>query len=317
MCIVALALGAHSRYPLVIASNRDEFYARPTRALDWWLPATAVSPAQTSAAATPLRAAGASTGPSTSPILSGRDLQAGGTWMGLTAFGRLALLTNIRGAAKPDPAAPSRGQIVTDWLAHQGADSTFWSRLAARPHNGYNLLAADVAAGAWFWASNTSAAPLRLGPGLYGLSNAALDTPWPKVTALKARLAAALERSSSVDALAAALFEALADRTVPADPLLPDTGVGLEAERLLGSAFIDMPVRGYGTRCSTLLITERGAGGERTHVLERSFDGNRSGASSLRRTVLDEWPLRVCHAEDTQAPAPSRVFDAALDTVAL
>lgn len=283
MCLVALALGAHPRYPLVIAANRDEFHTRAAAPLAWWSPdATA------------------------QPILSGRDLDAGGTWMGLTAAGRLALLTNIRAPRTHDPVAPSRGQIVTDWLTGTDDVDRFWNRTVSRRHNGFNLIAADVSAGDWFCASSASLAPQPLLAGIYGLSNAALETAWPKVVALKARLGDALAQDHSVEALALALFDALADRTPAADSLLPETGVALDVERQLSSAFVDASARGYGTRCSTLLITERVGRHDRTHVLERSFDINRAAPSRLRRTLLEAWPPAsgTCTATPPRALRP-------------
>ena len=130
MCLLALALGVHARFPIVVAANRDEFYARPTEPLGWWSPA----------ADAPL-------------VLSGRDLEAGGTWMGLTAAGRLAMLTNIRAPSQQDPDAESRGRIVTDWLTGSEDPETFWTHVESRRHNGFNLIAADASTGRWFWAA--------------------------------------------------------------------------------------------------------------------------------------------------------------------
>jgi len=267
MCLVALALAVHPRFPLVIAANRDEHFARPTAPLDWWSPA--------------------STGPA---VLSGRDLEAGGTWMGVSAVGRLALLTNIRAPSQHDPDALSRGRIVTEWLTGSDEPDRFWRSVASRRHNGFNLIAADLMRGEWFWAANRGIEPIRLSTGIHGLSNAELDTPWPKVVTLKQRLATALAESGSVDGLAADLFDALADRTIVTDGGLPDTGMPIEIERQLSSAFIDMPARGYGTRCSTLLIGERVDGVDRLHVLERTFGADPTAPPRLRRTIVDHWP---------------------------
>ena len=249
MCLVALALDQSRRFPLVLASNRDEYFKRPAARLAWWTPQ-----------------------PGDPAVLGGRDLESGGTWLGLTAQGRLALVTNMRGTSAADASAPTRGRIVTDWLAARELTGNFWMRTALSGHNGFNLIAADFQRGECFWASSASAIPEQLGTGLYGLSNAALDTPWPKVLALKTRMADALAEASSVEGLGANLFAALADRTVATDALLPATGLAPEAERLLSSAFVDMPGRGYGTRCSTVLATERIDGRDVTHVFERTFD---------------------------------------------
>jgi len=267
MCLVALAIDHSRRFPLVIAANRDEFFKRPADRLAWWTPDTG--------------------GP---PVLGGRDLESGGTWMGLTAGGRLALVTNVREPQRNDPAAPSRGHIVTQWLAGDERTDRFWMRSALAGHNGFNLVAFDFRQGECFWGSNIGAHPKRLERGIHGLSNAGLDTPWPKVQALKARLGDALAEASSVDALSVKLFEALADRTEAPDELLPETGVSREWERRLSAAFIRTPDMGYGTRCSTLVITEKVQRQLVTHVLERSFSS--TGVALLRRSVLKNWPPR-------------------------
>ena len=283
MCLVALALDAHERYPLVVAANRDEHHARATEALGWWTPA-----------------------PTAAPVLGGRDLVAGGSWLGLTAAGRLALLTNIRTPQPNDPAAPSRGRIVTDWLASAQPIGTFWQHVAAQRHNGFNLVVADLPGAGWFWASSAGRAPQPIAAGIHAISNAALDTPWPKTEKLKARLADALRAADSVDALSQALFAALADRSRAADAQLPETGLPMEVERSLSSAFVDVPERGYGTRSSTLLITERVAGGIRTHVIERSFGPLGQDAVTMRRTVLEDWPPRLSFKGS--APSPRAGF---------
>jgi uncharacterized protein with NRDE domain len=273
MCLVALALEAHPRFPLVIAANRDEFFARATAPLDWWQPDGARE-----------------------PVLSGRDLAAGGTWMGLTRSGRLAFLTNVRRAEPPDPTVASRGRIVTDWLGGTDADvGSFWRRVSAERHNGFNLVFGHVTAhartqGGLRWATNAGLEPRQLQPGLHAVSNAALDTPWPKLLLLKTGLEAALARARSREALMAELMTALANRGPAPDDLLPDTGVPHAVERGLSSAFVAMPERGYGTRSSTLLVTERDADGLRTHVLEQAFDATGAATGAPRAVVLDHWP---------------------------
>ena len=151
-----------------------------------------------------------------------------------------------------------------------------------------------------------AATPRRLGPGLYGLSNAALDTPWPKVERLKQALAQALTGASSTAELEALLFVALADRTMAADDALPDTGIGLERERWLAPAFIRTPDAGYGTRCSTLLIVERRADGLQARVVERQFDAS-GRAVDQRRTQLDRWPLPATEAQPVRSEPLSAV----------
>ena len=286
MCLVTLAIDQNRRFPLVIAANRDEFFKRPTARLAWWTPESG--------------------GPA---ILSGRDLEAGGTWMGLSAAGRMAMLTNIRAPSQHDPMAESRGRIVTDWLAVTDGPEGFWAHIEARRHNGFNLIGADASTGRWFWAANRGIAPIALEPGIHGLSNAELDTPWKKVVDLKRRLRDALDSADSVDALASDLFDALGDRSLVVDAALPDTGMPKEIERQLSSAFVDMPARGYGTRSSTVLITERCDAGNRTHVFERTYSAERDARPRLRRTTIDGWPP----APDSRGPAAQPTLSEVVD----
>ncbi len=284
MCLVALAIDQSRRFPLVLAANRDEFLARAAARICWWQPA-----------------------PGSLPILAGRDLDAGGTWLGLNAPGRLACLTNVRDTSPRDADAPSRGRIVADWLAGREAPDRLWMRAALSGYNRFNLLAADFAAGECFWGSNDGCLPLRLDRGLYGLSNAALDTPWPKVVALKAQLREALA-ADTLDTLADALWAALADRAVAADAPLPSTGVPPELERALAPAFIRTADGRYGTRCSTLVITERVGRGVVTHMVERSFATD--GTPTLQRhATLRHWPPR--HADGIAEAGPGTEHEVA------
>jgi uncharacterized protein with NRDE domain len=268
MCLVGLAIDENRRFPLVIAANRDEFFDRPAARLAWWQPAEG--------------------GPQ---ILAGRDLSAGGTWLGLGAAGRLALVTNVRRIVEPDPHAPSRGGIVPRWLRTELRPDQFWMQTSLSGYAPFNLIAADFRRGECFWASNEQAIPRRIERGIFGLSNAALDTPWPKVEALKERLGEALDAADSVDALSNMLFAALSDRSVPPDDRLPSTGIGRERERVLAPAFVRTPDGRYGTRCSTVIVTEKIKRQLVTHVLERTFTAG-PGVALLRRAVLKDWPPR-------------------------
>lgn len=292
MCLVVLALDQDRRFPLVLASNRDEFFERPTARLAWWTPEGG--------------------GPE---ILSGRDLQAGGTWLGLSAAGRLALVTNVRDPSRHDPQAPSRGELVPRWLHSDLPLDRFWMQVALSGYNGFNLIAADFVLGECYWASNTGAHPQRLERGIHGLSNAALDTPWPKVERLKGRLREAMAAPESVDALAWRLFDALGDREVPADAALPDTGVGLERERQLAPVFIRTPDQRYGTRCSTVVVTERVNRHNVTHVFERSF-AVAGGVALLRRATLNHWPPRYVAGETAVPVQAGDVSEAEIDASA-
>lgn len=266
MCLTVLALDASRQFPLVVAANRDEYFARSATRLAWWTPEAA--PQQ---------------------ILAGRDIQGGGTWMGLTAEGRLALVTNIRKPHHVDASAPTRGRIVPAWLRGDMPADRFWPRVALSGHEPFNLIAADFRAGDCFWASSERACPRRIERGIVGLSNGGLDEPWPKVVALKKAVQQGLDIARSVDEMANHLFSALADRSVARDAALPKTGVSLELERMLSPAFIRSPDGQYGTRCSTLIITERVGKRLTTHVFERTFTSG-PGVALLRRASLKDWP---------------------------
>lgn len=268
MCLVAFALDQSSRYPFVMAANRDEFFDRPAARLGWWEPETG--------------------GPA---ILGGRDLHAGGTWLGMTALGRLGMVTNIRAPQDMDPQAPSRGQIVPQWLKGDLHMSMLWPRLAMSGHNGFNMIALDFAQGECFWLNNKRIHPERLQRGVFGLSNAQLNTPWPKVQNLKARLRSSLSEAHDADDLASLLFEALADPEPAPDEQLPRTGVSAEWERLLSSAFIRAGNGLYGTRCSTVIVTERIHKRLVTHVMERTFSAQ-THVALIRRVTLRNWPPR-------------------------
>lgn len=283
MCLVAMALDQSSRFPFVLAGNRDEFYDRPSTRLGWWEPEGG--------------------GPA---ILGGRDLTAGGTWLGLTAQGRLGLITNIRNPGHVDPNAPSRGLVVPQWLKGDTSMPMLWPRLAISGYNGFNMLALDFAEGECFWVNNRKLFPERLQRGIFGLSNAILNTPWPKVQQLKAKLKQSVAQAADAEELANRLFEALADPTPASDEQLPRTGVSLEWERLLSPAFIKSPDGKYGTRCSTLVITERVNKRLVTHVLERTFSPT-SNMALLRRVTLKNWPPR-----HTMTPTEVAKLDATL-----
>lgn len=222
MCLILLAWQAHPDYPLVVAANRDEFFARPTAAADFW--------------------------PDHPHVLAGRDLDGGGTWFGISRNGRFAGLTNYRNPADQRSGAPSRGHLVADFLCGDMSPADFQRRLKAEgsAYNGYNLLYGDGLE--LRYQSNRSPEPLSLPPGIYGLSNHLLDTPWPKVAQGKSRLASALARLPDDSEL----MNLLRDDTLAADDALPRTGVSLEWERLLSAAFVRSP--SYGTRSSTILF---------------------------------------------------------------
>ncbi len=224
MCLILVAWRAHPRYPCVIAANRDEFFGRPTAEADWW--------------------------PEPAGILAGRDLQAGGTWLGVSRSGRFAALTNFRDPARIQSDAPSRGTLVTAFLEHAWPTGEGLRELAQRGArcNPFNVLCSDGRE-LGIYESTTGRSRL-LEPGVYALSNHLLDTPWPKVKQAKSRLAEALEDLPQ----SAAMLDLLRDTEPAVDDELPRTGVSLELERMLSSAFILGD--DYGTRCSTIVTTD-------------------------------------------------------------
>ena len=234
MCLIVFAWRPGHAQPLVLGANRDEFYDRPTQPLAVW--------------------------PESPGMIAGRDLQAGGTWLGIGPNGRFAALTNIRDPRQP-PIGRSRGELSTQFLTSALSPEAFFAELMTRADDyaGFNLLAGDRHE-LWFYNSWEGPAR-RLPEGLYGLSNAQLDTPWPKVLRAKAALAACLR-----DPQPAALLALLGDPQQADASSLPDTGIGVDTERLLSSAFIAS--RSYGTRASTALIVQ--ADGSR-QIVERSY----------------------------------------------
>jgi uncharacterized protein with NRDE domain len=224
MCLIVLAWRCVPGHELVLAANRDEYHARAAVAAHWWSDAS---------------------------VYAGRDLVAGGTWLGVSADGRWAAVTNVRDPRRAGDAGASRGALTADYLrgrlgAAEHAAHVHAGRAAYRE---FNLLVGDRE-GAWYVGSR-AASPTRLQAGIHALSNAELDTPWPKVRRARSALSAALASGGESDAIAARLWPLLVDRTHADDGELPDTGVGIEMERALSPAFIDLP--GYGTRASSVV----------------------------------------------------------------
>lgn len=245
MCLIAFAIGLQPDLPLWLASNRDEAFDRPTEPLHRWHSDQG------------------------SEVLGGRDLLDGGTWLGISPDGRVAWLTNVR-QADSARGQRSRGELVTRWLAGQQTAADFAARLQADQYGGFNLVIGDLHAGHWHWIGNRSPdqphgpqAPAlfhrALAPGVYGLSNASLDTPWPKTLRLRAALQTASTQGIA-DPDHPLLHAALTDHRPAPDSELPHTGVTLATERALSSPFVRMPERRYGTRSSTILRVLRRSG---------------------------------------------------------
>jgi uncharacterized protein with NRDE domain len=238
MCLLSLAWKVHPRWQLLMAGNRDEFHARPTAPLSAW----------------PAAEGG---------LLAGRDLRSGGTWAGVGAGGRMAVVTNVRDPLATQ-AGPSRGALVAGYLRDTVPAAAFADRLAAEApaYAPFNLLLAD--ADSCHFLGNHPLHRQALAPGVHGMSNGPLDAPWPKTRILNAAVQAWLEAGR--DDLAP-LWAALDSTTRADDALLPDTGIGLERERWLSSAFIRSAE--YGTRASTIIALDAEGNG---FIHERRFD---------------------------------------------
>lgn len=234
MCLIVFAWRPGHELPLVMAANRDEFYARPSLPLAQW--------------------------PDAPGLYGGRDLEAGGTWLGIGPHARFAALTNIRDPRQP-PRGRSRGELPVQFLRGELGPEAFLRETAQRAgdYSGFNLLVGDRHH-LWLLNSRTGV-PEQLSAGLYGLSNAELDTPWPKVKKAKALLGECLAAPQ-----VPSLLDLLHDGQQVEDARLPDTGVGLNTERVLSSIFI--ATHSYGTRASTVLLVK--ADGSRT-LVERSY----------------------------------------------
>lgn len=238
MCLIFISVQDHPRYKMIIAANRDEFYQRKTAPADYW--------------------------EDHPEILGGRDLEAQGTWMAVNKNGRIAMVTNYRDIKNIKPVAPSRGALVTNFLLDFSSPETYLNQVNKRGHeyNGYNLIVGTP--DELWYQSNYKQGVYQLSSGLHGLSNHLLDTPWPKVERGLGKMKALVkERELSISQL----FDVLFDDLIAADDKLPDTGVGLERERMLSSMFIKSP--GYGTRCSSVILIDRS---NHIQFSERVFD---------------------------------------------
>lgn len=262
MCLVVIAYRVHPEFPLVIVSNRDEFFGRPTESLHHW--------------------------ESNPKILAGKDLKAGGTWLGVSALGKVAFLTNVRNLKLPPHSNPrSRGGLVLDFLKSSKEVNANHYReevlRTAKEYEGFNLFVFDGGV-----ASYVGGDPLQseiLEPGFHAVSNANWNTVWPKTEKLKIAVKQVFDSFPKdqdwTKNVTTEFFHWLANSDlVTEDSLLPDTGIGLEKERYLSSIRIRVP--GYGTRASTLVFY----GKESVEVVERTFSDPLSNEFTERREVL-------------------------------
>lgn len=257
MCLLFLAIDAHPDYRIVAAANRDEFYARPTRRMHVW--------------------------EDHDHVIAGRDLERGGTWFGVTRRGRWAAVTNYREAGQAR-SATSRGALVTNFLASGAEPEDYVSEIAADAgaYSGFNLIAGTTSRAVYF--SNRDNEMRPLGAGIYGLSNHLLDTPWPKVDVGKRSLLG-LTRRKHLDR--ESLYDIMNNGKRAADEELPESGVGIEWERLLSSAFVSGD--DYGTRSSTIFLVNRH---NRLKLEERTYDPDAPGTLAGYSSVAYEFDIQ-------------------------
>jgi len=238
MCLVFFSVKQHPDYPLIVVANRDEFYNRSTKSAGYW--------------------------PASPQVLGGLDLQANGTWLGITTEGKIGWLTNFRDPKNISPQATSRGLLVSDYLTSSQKALKYLKMIERKEntYNPFNLIVGTIEELYYF--SNYKKGIEKIAPGLYGLSNAFLDTPWPKVKLGKEKLSAILKKEKFDTE---ELFELLSDNSSPPDYQLPDTGIGLELERALSSMFVK--TQNYGTRCSTIIMADNN---NRIFFSERVYD---------------------------------------------
>jgi len=254
MCLILLARNVRVDTPLVLAANRDEYFSRPTRPAHFWDDAPSV--------------------------LGGRDLKAGGSWLGVDTAGRLAAVTNYREPPQPVAGVDSRGRLVSDYLTQSRQPAAYLEDVQRRRRRfgAFNLL---VGRGTDLHVySSRGSAPVPLAAGIHGISNGDLDSSWPKTARGRRALGEILDAKTAPDC--EALFALLADTTPAAEDELPDTGVGRDTEKRLSPIFVRMD--GYGTRCSSALILHADG---RVVFAERNYDaaGAVTGTGRFEFTV--------------------------------
>ncbi|GAA6134701.1 NRDE family protein [Oceaniserpentilla sp. 4NH20-0058] len=235
MCLITFRWQPNSQTPLILAANRDEFHARPAAVAQYWLEHP--------------------------HVLAGKDLSAGGTWLGVTFDGAFAALTNVRQLPAPYEGQVSRGKLVLDYLAHNQDPQSYLQKIAQNPtlYDGFNLIVGNRTH-CWYYSNRSQSAPVSLEPGLYGLSNNILDTPWPKLERAKNQLSNWMKQPSQP------LHTILHERQTYPEHLQPNTGIGQPWETMLSAAFITSDE--YGTRACTSLQIHH----DQIEFTEESYD---------------------------------------------
>ena len=256
MCILFIAVKQHPLYPLIIAANRDEFHARPTQAAHFW--------------------------ETNNRILAGKDLTAGGTWMGINTKGSIAALTNIRAPGKERKNAITRGELVANFISKNTSQSDYLQQLKIShdQYNGYNLLFGSINQLQVYNSFEDTAYELE--DGVYGLSNASLNSPWPKLDIGRSALADYCSHANILNH--EHLFELLANKLPAKDEELPNTGISVELEKTLSSIFIIS--QEYGTRSSTILLVDNN---QEVYWEERTF----ANTGELTNTVVHTFKLDI------------------------
>lgn len=252
MCLIVFSYKTHPQYPLILAANRDELYNRPTRKAQFW--------------------------EEEPEILAGKDLKGGGTWLGVSKERKIAALTNYRDIESIKENAPTRGNIIKDFLTEGSSSERFLQGLqkTGDQYNGFNLIAGSV--NNLFYYSNQKNSYSEISPGIHSISNAFLDTPWPKTEAAARSFR---EKTAAANPKEEELFELLCNTDQYPDKELPKTGLPAEMERAVSAIFIKMP--GYGTRCSTLVFVDNQ---QRITFVERTFLPGTTEPNSTVRYII-------------------------------
>ena len=237
MCLLLIGINSNPNFKLIIAANRDEFYGRTTWPAHFWVDYPS--------------------------ILAGKDLKAGGTWLGITKTGKIAAITNFREGLKPKDNVPSRGLLTLSFLAGKISGNDYLTAVQknAFDYDGFNLILGST--DALYYFSNKQNLIEKLEDGIYGLSNGLLNSNWPKVVESKDKFRNALKSNFSTNEL----FEILYDQSLPDEKLLPNTGIDFQIERVLSSVFIK--TEKYGTRCSTVITIDNS---DNVRFIERTFN---------------------------------------------